>query len=104
MGVRSVIPPTRSGRLNLGKAIELNHSALRGEAAVCGGDHQSRREVTGGGHLTGHKLAPDQVVKTLCIGLHARQQTTAHCDVGRTDRLVGFLSTLARAVANGLSG
>ena len=97
-----VIALARSGRLNFGKTVEFNHSALGSEAAVCGGDHQGGRKVTCGGHLTGHELAPDQVIKTLCIGLHARQQATAQRDVGRADGFVGFLSALARAVANGV--
>ena len=97
-----VIPLTRRWRLHLGKAVELDHAPFRSQAAVRGRHHQSGRQIPRRRHLAGDELAPDQVVESLGIGIHAGELMTAQSHVRRTNGLVRLLSALARPITNRL--
>ena len=95
-----VIPLTRCRRLHLGKAVELDHAPFRSQAAVRGRHHQCGRQIPRRCHLAGDELAPDQVVESLGIGIHAGELMAPQSHVRRTNGFVCLLSALARPITN----
>ena len=79
-------------------AVKTHHAAAGAQLKGTGADADAGAGELGIVHLTGHKAAPDQVVQTLGIGLHAGQIVGFQAYIRGADGFVRFLSAFFAAV------
>ncbi len=88
-------------RHHLRPAIETQNTTTRFQAEITRTDGERGGVVLRWRHLTGDKLAPDQLIQLLRIGFHILQGFGQHSNVGRTNRFVRFLRVLFAVVLVG---
>ncbi len=82
------------------KAGEIHHRPRGPQigGAILGGDFNGRPRQTGGFHLRGRGPLPDQIVKTLLLGIEIDRHIPGQAGkIRRPDRFMGFLGILGLA-------
>ena len=80
--------------------VKLDHPTLRNHIVVrCSHRHRGA-QVTSGRHLTGNKLPPNQLVKSLRISLCVFKRVSSQSNNGGSNGFVRFLCALSRSISN----
>ena len=85
-------------RRSLQEAVKLDDSTPGAQLVVAVGHHNRGTQEFGICHLTGNKLAPDQVVELLCVFFQAGNIRWPASNIGRANRFVSFLGALLAAI------
>ena len=85
-------------RRSLQEAVKLDDSPPGAQLVVAVGHHNRRTQEFGICHLTGNKLAPDQVVELLCVFFQAGNIRWPASNIRRANGFVSFLSAFLAAV------
>ncbi len=95
---RRILPLLGSRRQNLRIPVELHHATANPQFEGTGLHQHRCTEVLCIGHLTGNELPPDQVVQARALCIDTGQVVRQRAHIGRPDRLVSLLGTVATRI------
>ena len=96
---RLIVFLTRRG-LHPGIAIKAQNTPTYPQLNLTSMNRHQSRQIIRIGHLTRHKLPPDQLIQSLGVALHIVQLGGFDRNIGRTDGFVRLLSTVFAAIAS----